>query len=298
AAPPVKSGAMQGANVLLVTIDTLRADHVGAYGSTAGLTPTLDRLAREGVPFEHAYAHVPLTLPSHTSPLTALYPTQHGGHDNGAFRPGDLPTLATALQSAKYRTAAFVGAFVLDARFGLNRGFDTYDDRLAGSSADLEVVQRTAEQVLEPAFQWIQGNHQSPITNQPFFAWVHLYDPHEPYAAPEPYRSRYTTDPYAGEVAYTDASLGSFLERLRANGHLSNTLVVVAADHGESLGDHGERTHGLFAYDATLRVPLVMWAPPRLAPAVATFPARLVDVAPTILDLVGAAPFAKADGRT
>jgi arylsulfatase A-like enzyme/Flp pilus assembly protein TadD len=298
AAAPLKSGALRGANVLLVTIDTLRADRVGAYGGTAGLTPTLDRLAREGLRFEHAYAHVPLTLPSHASLLTALYPTQHGVHDNGAFRLGDVPTLATALQSARYRTGAFIGAFVLDARFGLNRGFDTYDDRLAGSSADLEVVQRTAEQVLEPALQWIQGNHQSPINNHQFFAWVHLYDPHEPYAPPEPYRSRYSTDPYAGEVAYTDASLGAFLDRLTAGGLLSNTLVVVAADHGESLGEHGERTHGLFAYDVTLRVPLVLWAPPLLRPAVIASPARLVDVAPTILDLVGAAPLSPVDGRT
>jgi arylsulfatase A-like enzyme/Flp pilus assembly protein TadD len=309
AAPALKAGALQGSNVLLVTIDTLRADRVGAYGSTAGLTPTLDRLAREGLRFDHAYAHVPLTLPSHASLLSALYPAQHGVHDNGAFSLGDVPTLASVLQSARYRTAAFVGAFVLDARFGLNRGFDTYDDRLAGSSADLEVVQRTAEQVLEPAARWIAGEQPSalspdtsrpgsPERRPPWFAWVHLYDPHEPYDPPAPYRSRYATDPYAGEVAYTDASLGSFLDRLSAAGHLSNTLVVVAADHGESLGDHGERTHGLFAYDATLRVPLVMWAPPRLHSAVATFPARLVDVAPTIVDLVGAAPFAKADGRT
>jgi arylsulfatase A-like enzyme/Flp pilus assembly protein TadD len=298
AAPPLKSGSLHGANVLLVTIDTLRADRVGAYGSAAGLTPTLDRLAREGLRFERAYAHVPLTLPSHASLLTALYPTQHGVHDNGAFRLGEMPTLATALQSAGYRTGAFIGSFVLDARFGLNRGFDTYDDRLEGNSADLEVVQRPAEQVLEPAFHWIYGNQQSAISNQQFFAWVHLYDPHEPYAPPEPYRSRYTTDPYAGEIAHTDASLGAFLDRLNAAGHLANTLVVVAADHGESLGDHGERTHGLFAYDATLRVPLVMWAPPHIRPAVATFTARLVDVVPTILDLIGAAPLTRADGRS
>jgi Flp pilus assembly protein TadD len=169
---------------------------------------------------------------------------------------------------------------------------------MTGSSADLELVQRTAEQVLEPAFQWIQGNQQSAISNQQFFAWVHLYDPHEPYAPPEPYRSRYSTDPYAGEVAYTDASLGAFLDRLSAGGLLSNALVVVAADHGESLGEHGERTHGLFAYDATLRVPLVLWAPQKLRPAVVTSPARLVDIAPTILDLVGAAPLQQVDGRS
>jgi len=302
---PLATGALRGANVLLVTIDTLRADRVGAYGSQANLTPTLDRLAAEGLRFDRVYAHVPLTLPSHASLVTGRYPSRHGVHDNGTFTLGDVPTLATALKAAGYRTGAFVGAFVLDARFGLNRGFDVYDDRMAGNSADLEVVQRTAEQVLEPAYQWIGGEQRSSIdqqrraiSHQPFFAWVHLYDPHEPYSPPEPYRSRYAADPYAGEIAYADAALGSFLDRLRASGSLSNALVVVVADHGESLGEHGERTHGLFAYDATLRVPLVIWAPPHIRPAVVSPTARLVDVAPTILDLVGAAALADVDGRT
>jgi arylsulfatase A-like enzyme/Flp pilus assembly protein TadD len=295
------TGALRGANVLLVTIDTLRADRVGAYGSPANLTPTLDRLAAEGLRFERVYAHVPLTLPSHASLVTGRYPTRHGVHDNGTFTLGDVPTLATVLKTSGYRTSAFVGAFVLDARFGLNRGFDVYDDRMAGSSADLEVVQRTAEEVLSPAHQWITSSDPSVLsldTRQPWFAWVHLYDPHEPYSPPEPYRSRYAADPYAGEIAYTDAALGSFLDRLRANGALSNALVIVVADHGESLGEHGERTHGLFAYDATLRVPLVIWGPPHIRPAVVSQTARLVDVAPTILDLVGASALANVDGRT
>ena len=281
-----------------MTIDTLRADHVGAYGDRRGLTPTIDRLAGEGVRFERAYAHVPLTLPSHASLLSANYPTRNGVHDNGTFTLGEVPTLAASLRSSSYRTAAFVGAFVLDARFGLDRGFDVYDDRMTGSSADLEVVQRTAEQVLEPAAQWIQADQPSAVSHQPFFAWVHLYDPHEPYSPPEPYRSRYASDPYGGEIAYTDAALGSFLDRLRDSGRLASTLVVVAADHGESLGEHGERTHGLFAYDATLRVPLIVWAPQKIRAAVISSPARLVDVAPTILDLVGGAPLERVAGRT
>jgi len=212
----IASGALRGANVLLVTIDTLRADHVGAYGSTAGVTPAIDRLAAEGLRFATTYAHVPLTLPSHASLMTASYPTRHGVHDNGTFRLSDKsPALATALKAAGYRTAAFVGAFVLDARFGLNRGFDVYDDRMLGSSADLELVQRNAEQVLTPAHDWILNgasvaartpNPQSPTPN-PWFVWAHLYDPHEPYAAPEPYRSRYASDPYNGEIAYADAAL-------------------------------------------------------------------------------------------
>lgn len=311
-APPA-AGALRGANVLLVTIDTLRADHVGAYGGNRGLTPTIDRYAGEGLRFANAYSHVPLTLPSHASLLTAGYPTRTGVHDNGTFRLGDRsPSLATALKAAGYRTAAFVGAFVLDARFGLNRGFDLYDDRMLGSSADLGLVQRTAEQVLAPAHDWIVDravpSPQSPSPQSgaagpqrapaPWFAWVHLYDPHEPYAPPEPYASRYATDPYGGEVAYADAALGSFLTRIRAAGALANTLVVITADHGESRGEHGEKTHGLFAYEATLRVPLVLWAPSTIRPAVFNEMTRLVDVAPTVLDLLGAAPFANADGRS
>jgi arylsulfatase A-like enzyme/Flp pilus assembly protein TadD len=295
--PQLTTGGLRGANVLLVTIDTLRADRVGAYGSSAHLTPALDRLAREGVRFVHTYAHAPLTLPSHAALVTGSYPSRTGVHDNGTFQLGELPTLATALKAAGYRTAAFIGAFVLDARFGLNRGFDTYDDRLSGSSADLEVVERTAEQVVEPAFQWLAAGGQASDA-APFFAWLHLYDPHEPYAPPEPYASRYAGDLYAGEIAYTDAALGGLIEKLRGRNLLSNTLVVVASDHGESLGEHGERTHGLFAYEATLRVPLVMWAPARLPPRIAAGTTRLVDVTPTILDLLGTEPLGDVDGRS
>ena len=278
-------------------------------GSTRGLTPTIDRLAAEGLRFETTYAHAPLTLPSHASLMTAGYPTRNGVHDNGTFRLSEKsPALAVALEAAGYRTAAFVGAFVLDARFGLNLGFDVYDDRMFGSSADLDLVQRNSEQVLAPAHDWIvagksQSSEQSATSVQapgasPWFVWAHLYDPHEPYTPPEPYRSRYAADPYSGEIAYVDAALDRFLTQLRAAGALANTLVVITSDHGESLGEHGERTHGLFAYDATLRVPLVMWAPSRIRPAVFGDATRLVDVAPTVLDLVGAAPIANADGRS
>jgi arylsulfatase A-like enzyme/Tfp pilus assembly protein PilF len=316
-APPPAAGALRGSNVLLVTIDTLRADRVGAYGSPLGATPTLDRLAREGVRFDVAHAHVPLTLPSHATIMTGLYPGGNGVHDNGSFRfDGAKPTLAGRLKSAGYRTGAFVGAFVLDARFGLNAGFDRYDDRVQGDSANLDVVQRTAAAVLAPAYDWIANGTVEPSNPQPrtvepknperrtptpdpgpWFAWVHLYDPHEPYAPPEPFASRYAQDRYAGEIAYADASLGAFLDRLRAAGALDRTLIVVAADHGESLGEHGERTHGLFAYESTLRVPLVIWAPRAIAPAVVVSPVRLVDVMPTILDLVGVSA-GTLDGRS
>jgi arylsulfatase A-like enzyme/Flp pilus assembly protein TadD len=298
---PIAAGALRGANVLLVTIDTLRADHVGVYGSSGSLTPTIDQFANEGLRFERTYAHVPLTLPSHASLLTASYPTRNGVHDNGTFRLGaGSPTLADAVRRAGYRTAAFVGAYVLDARFGLGRGFDRYDDRMMGRGGDVELVQRTAEQVLAPAYAWITDSPQQTAgaAREPWFAWVHLYDPHEPYAPPEPYRSRYESEPYDGEIAYTDAALGMFVAQLRRAQALTHTLVVVASDHGESLGEHGERTHGLFAYDATLRVPLIMWAPPQLRPGVFGETMRLVDVAPTILDLIGVGAMAGVDGRS
>jgi arylsulfatase A-like enzyme/Tfp pilus assembly protein PilF len=278
------AGAMRGYNLLLVTIDTLRADRVGAYGNAAGLTPTIDRLAAEGLRFDSVRAHVPLTLPSHASLLTGRIPPGHGVRDNGTYRlDPSHETLATALKSAGYATGAFVGAFVLDARFGLGRGFDLYDDQYGERPAigRVEVVERRAEEVTTRAAGWIRA------AQGPWFAWVHVYDPHEPYAPPEPMASRYASTPYEGEVAYVDATLGKMIDQLRSVGRLDRTLVVVASDHGEGLGEHGERTHGLFAYDSTLRVPLVLWCRDRFQPSVIDDPAGLVDVAPTIADLLG-----------
>ena len=294
-APVTAAPPLARANVLLVTIDTLRADRVGAYGHTGGLTPTIDRLAREGVRLADVHAHVPVTLPSHTALMTGAYPFANGVRDNGSFRfDGGRPTLASALKGAGYRTGAFVSSFVLDGRFGLATGFDRYDSALAsrrGGGATGE-VERPAEATLAAASAWIGGADAT----TPWFAWVHLYDPHEPYAPPAAFRGR-ATDPYDAEIAYADAALGDTLAALTASGRLAHTVVVVAADHGESLGDHGERTHGLFAYEATLRVPLVLWAPGALAAQVLDGPARLVDVLPTILDLTGVAAV-QADGRS
>jgi arylsulfatase A-like enzyme/Flp pilus assembly protein TadD len=287
AAPP--PGALAGHNVLLVTIDTLRFDKVGAYGG-GSLTPVIDALAGSGVRFAHAYAHAPLTLPSHASILTGLSPLGHGVHNNGTFRlDASIETLATRLEAGGYRTGAFVGAFVLDSRFGLARGFDEYDDRYGEERGLLNFgfVERTADRVLAPALAWIE---QQP---SPWFAWVHLFDPHAPYAAPE----RVVDEAYDNEVAYTDRALGRFLDRLRAAGRLERTLIVLTADHGESLGDHGETTHGLFAYDATLRVPLVFQAP-TLAPAVVPAPrVSHADILPTVLELLGA-PAPLVEGRS
>ncbi len=311
------SGACRGCNVLLVTIDTLRLDRVGAFGGRPGLTPNLDRLASEGVRLTRAYSSAPLTLPSHASIMTAVSPPVHGLRANGLFRLGpQLPTLATVLKSAGYRTGAFVGAFVLDARFGLNRGFDVYDDRYGEKAVGdpAESAERRAEDVVRPAADWILGRGlglgprdsaparpQTPVPS-PWFAWVHLYDPHEPYRAPEPYASQH--EPYDAEVAYADAMLGKLLADLRAAGQLDRTLVIVAADHGESLGEHGERTHGVFVYDATMRVPWILWTGPRAegsglrAGSSSDALVRLIDLAPTALDLVGVGLPASFEGRS
>src|SRR5439155_14811860 len=281
---PIQPRVCAGCNVLLITIDTLRSDRVGAFGGPPGLTPNLDRLAEHGLRLTRAYAAAPLTLPSHASILTGLSPPAHGVRTNGLFRLGPtVPTLATILKAAGYRTGAFVGAFVLDARFGLNRGFDVYDDRYGENPAGdpAEGAERRGEEVITPAIAWIlrgeaapgtlapgtpapgtsapgtSTQHLAPSTQHPFFAWVHLYDPHEPYRAPEPYASQHA--PYDAEVAYADAMVGRLVASLPATDR-DRTLVIVAADHGESLGEHGERTHGVFVYDVTMRVPWILTA--------------------------------------
>lgn len=288
---------LRGANVLLVTIDTLRADRLGTYGSRAGLTPTLDALATRGVRFARAWSHAPVTLPAHASILTGLLPPNHGVRNNGSFRLGPQPaTLAECLGRAGYRTGAFVGAFVLDTRFGLNRGFDEYDDRYdAGlASGNFHFAERTADHVLQAATRWITAPASG--DGRPWFAWVHLFDPHAPYRAPAAF-AHGGRAPYDAEVAWTDSALGTALNELAGRGQMDRTLVVATADHGESLGDHGETTHGLFAYDATLRVPLIFSAP-GLGPLVVSTPARHADILPTILELLRIEAPAGLDGRS
>ena len=294
---PLQSGGLRGGNVLLVTIDTLRRDRLGAYGNGQGLTPTLDRLAASGMRYTHAFSHAPMTLPSHTSILTGRTPHTHGVHANGSFRlDAGIPTLATVLKRSGYRTGAFVGAFVLDARFGLNQGFDEYDDRYPHQTdaATFRVADRRAAEVVKAAGDWILPNPQSPIPN-PWFAWVHLFDPHTPYDAPAEYRAG--RSPYDAEVAYTDAMLGQLVERLGAARALDRTVIVVTADHGESLGDHGETTHGLFAYDSTLAVPLIV-SGATVGRGLVHEPVGHADLLPTILDLVGVAAPANVDGQS
>jgi arylsulfatase A-like enzyme/Tfp pilus assembly protein PilF len=284
------SAAPAAPNVLLVTIDTLRADRVGAYGHAAAATPTLDRLAREGVLVEEAVVQVPQTRPSHASILTGLLPYEHGIRDNSSPPlPARFATLATVLKAQGYATGAAVGAYPVSRASGLDRGFDVFDDPFgSGESATARNprTERNAAEVVDAALRFLARPRQAP-----FFLWVHLFDPHHPYEAPAPYRARFRAQPYDGEVAYTDAQLGRLFARLREQGALDRTLVVVTADHGEGLGDHGEDEHLLFVYDSTLRVPLLMRLPGKLpAGARVRGQFRSVDLMPTILELAGRPP--------
>ena len=300
-APLLQPGGLRGGNVLLVTIDTLRRDRLGAYGAARGLTPTLDRLSSSGVRYSQAFSHAPMTLPAHASILTGRTPRTHGIHTNGSARLDDqIPTLATVLKASGYRTGAFVGAFVLDARFGLGRGFDEYDDRYPHETdtATFKVSDRRAAAVVKAAGDWIlraAAGSEPAAPKIPWFAWVHLFDPHTPYDAPAEYRAGRSA--YDAEVAYTDAMLGRLLDRLTEAHALDRTIVVVTADHGESLGDHGETTHGLFAYGSTLAVPLIL-SGTSVGHGVVDVPVAHADILPTLLDLVATAPPPHLDGRS
>jgi arylsulfatase A-like enzyme/Flp pilus assembly protein TadD len=283
---------------LLVTLDTFRADRVGAYGHAGGLTPNLDRLAREGVRFDAAWSTVPLTLPSHATMLVGLLPPAHGLRQNGSGAlPAATPTLATQLAARGARAAAFVSAYVLHRRFGLDRGFATYDDAIPqrpGRPAGME-AQRPGRETVDRALAWLEGNAAS---GEPIFLWVHLFDAHAPYEPPEPFASA-IAEPYDGEIAEVDAQLGRLLAAFEARGLLADTLVAVAGDHGEALGEHGERSHGLLLYEPTLRVPLVLRGRGLEAGGVVREPVSLVDLAPTVIDLLGAEPIPlAADGRS
>jgi arylsulfatase A-like enzyme/Tfp pilus assembly protein PilF len=286
-------GRPRPTNVLLVTIDTLRADRVGAYGCPFADTPALDALAREGALFREAYTPVPYTLPAHASLLTGTLPPRHGVRDNGKRAlPSTATTIAEWLGRKGFATGAFVGAFPLDRRFGLDQGFSVYDDAIAAPADAYSIAERRGEEVVARARRWLDEE-----AREPFFAWVHLFDPHAPYAAPEPYRARFAARPYDGEVAYADACLGRLLGGLGARRR--RTLLVVTADHGESLGDHGEATHGLTLYEPAVRVPLILaWEggiAPGLRPAAR---ASLIDVFPTVCAALGWPAPAAVEGRS
>jgi arylsulfatase A-like enzyme/thioredoxin-like negative regulator of GroEL len=284
-------------NVLIVTIDTLRADHIGSYGMRTAQTPVIDAIARRGTRFTTAIAHVPLTLPSHASLFTSLTPPRHGVRNNPEFvLPDAVPTLAERFKAAGYDTAAFVSGFPLHRRFGLGRGFDVYDDRFPRGDGAAPYTERRAGATAAAVRDWFSRRGGAGDA-KPFFAWVHFFDPHRPYDAPEPFRSRFSGRPYDGEIAYVDAELG---EVLKSTGDESGnrTILVVTADHGEGLDEHGEPTHGLLIYDSTIRVPLVFAGPGIARARIVDSPVALVDVAPTLLDIVGLPALPSVDGRS
>jgi arylsulfatase A-like enzyme len=280
---PARPAPAVSRDVVLITIDTLRADALGFAGNKRSQTPVLDRLAAQGRVFTNAHAHNVVTLPSHTNILTGLYPFQHGVRDNTGFRlAAKIPTLATVLHGAGFATGAFVGAFPLDSQYGLNHGFDVYDDHYPKGTHETEFVlpERRGDEVVRPALAWWRAH-----AGKPRFLWVHLYDPHAAYAPPEPFASRFKDNPYLGEVAAADSFLAPLLGPF-LDGKEKPALVVVTADHGESLGEHGEQTHGLFAYEGTLHVPLVVWGR-GVAPGRDARPARHVDIFPSVLQAAG-----------
>jgi arylsulfatase A-like enzyme/cytochrome c-type biogenesis protein CcmH/NrfG len=273
-------------NVVLITIDTLRADHVGCYGYKLIKTPNIDALAADGTRFERAFAVVPVTLPSHSSMLTGTYPMSSGMHDFSGNRLSPLqPTMASLLKQAGYQTGAVIAAAVLDSRFGLNQGFDFYYDQFDFSrldEANLDEMERPGNVVADVALDWLAKNSQ-----KKFFLWMHLYDPHFPYHPPEPYSKEYAMHPYDGEIAFADEQVGRLLRFLKEKGLYQNTLIVLAGDHGESLGEHGEKTHGFFIYNATMHVPLIIRLPENAAARTVADPVSLVDLMPTVLGEVG-----------
>ena len=276
-------------NILIITVDTLRADRVGCYGYSGGLTPNVDALAKDGLVFERGVAQVPLTWPSHAAIFTGTYPFHNGVQDfTGQPLSDRFRTLAESLKDHGYTTGAVVSSFVLDRSWGLARGFQSYDDAFAGQEflqKNLGLVERRAEESVNHAVGWLEAH-----PNQPFFLWLHLYDPHSPYNPPEPFRSQYAKQPYEGEIAYADSQLGRLFAWLKQapNSLYDNTLIVFLSDHGESLGEHGEREHGFFVYDSTVRVPVVL-KPPKSAGLVAQRVAEAIEtiqVGPTVLELV------------
>ncbi len=279
-------------NIILITLDTTRADRMGFLGSTRGLTPNLDAIAREGVVFTRAYSHVPLTTASHASLLTGTYPQFNHVNDFGVPLSGLLPYLPDILHQNGYHTGAFVGSLILDpldgTAPGFDRGFEIYDAgfhvRRHGQDR-YQSVERRAEVVVQHALAWL-----SQLPEPPFFLWIHLYDAHDPYDPPEPFKTRYQAQPYDGEIAYVDSVLGKLFGQLSKHQLLDETMIAVAADHGESLGAHGETTHGVFLYDETLHVPLMIKLPlNRNAGTRVETRVGLVDVAPTLLHEAGIA---------
>jgi len=285
-------------NVILITLDTTRADRIGCYGFPGVETPTLDLLASRGVRFDRCYAQTPLTLPSHTSIMTGTLPVFHGVRDNGGFLvPQQLKTMAELFKDKGYATGAFIAAYVLDSKWGLNQGFDTYFDKFDLSKfkrISLGTVQRPANEVLDEALPWLERRK-----GEKFFAWIHLYDPHTPYEPPPPYDARYANHPYLGELAFTDSQVGRVWQFLEANDLARSTFLVVAGDHGESLWEHEEASHGFFIYQSAIHVPLIFVTPfARFQGRSSARVSTLTDILPTVCDMAGLAVPAEVQGRS
>lgn len=290
--------AGQSLNVILITLDTCRADRLGCYGYPGVQTPTIDGFAARGVRFADCIAQTPLTLPSHTSLLSGTLPFFHGVRDNGGFVvPPELTTLAEVFKDGGYATSAFVAAYVLDSKWGLAQGFDYYYDQFDLSKFEkisLDSVQRPANEVIDESLKWLEANKA-----RKFFAWIHLYDPHTPYQPPEPFKSRYPKNPYVGEIAFADFELARLWSWLEGAGLTGSTILVFAGDHGESLGEHRELTHGFFVYQEAIRVPLIFvtpWAKFRGVTADAVV--SLIDVMPTVLEMAGLARPSEVQGQS
>lgn len=285
-------------NVVLVTVDTLRADRIGCYGFDGVETPTMDMFARRGVKFDNCTAVTPLTLPSHTSILTGTYPTFHGVRDNGGFLvPDPMLTLAELFQQQDYATSAFVASYVLDSKWGINQGFDHYFDNFDLSkykTISLGNVQRPANEVMDQALPWLEDHKDGK-----FFSWIHLYDPHTPYEPPAPYDEMYPNRPYLGEIAFTDYQLSRLWEFIDNSGLSDNTLLIFMADHGESLGEHKESAHGFFIYEEGVHVPLIFVTPfEKIQGLSRAAPVSLVDVMPTVLEMTDMDIPAEVQGRS
>src|SRR2546427_3881307 len=284
-------------NVVFITIDTLRADHLGCYGDKQIRTPNIDALAADGTRFERAYTAVPVTLPSHTVIFTGTYPTLSGVHDFAANKLSPTQaTLASVLKDNGYTTGAVIGSAVLDSRFGLNHGFDFYYDHFDFNrlqESNLDEMERPGDIVADVTLDWLSKNYQ-----KKFFLWMHLYDPHYPYRPPAPYSEEYRDRPYDGEIAFADAQVGRLIEFLKDNGLYQNTVIVLSGDHGESLGEHGEKTHGFFIYNVTMHVPLIIHLPGNPATQTVADPVSLVDLMPTVLAATGLDIPSQVQGRS
>jgi arylsulfatase A-like enzyme/Flp pilus assembly protein TadD len=292
---PVKA-TPRGANVILITLDTTRADHLSCYAPGHAQTPNLDALAARGVRFTQATVQVPLTIPSHACIMTGAYPPIHGLRDmDGFVLDKSHPTIASLTQATGFVTAAFVGSRVLAKHFGLSHGFDTYDDDMGADKEEARLpgdfAERRASVVTDRALEWLIQNGQ-----RKFFLWVHYYDPHAPYDPPEPYKRRYAGKLYDGEIAYMDEQIGRLLEGLARTGLESRTLIVAIGDHGESLGEHGESTHGVFLYDSTLNVPLIVAGPDVPRGKVIDEHVRSIDIHPTVMEFLRVPPSSEAQG--